>query len=235
MPLPSDRAAAARTPSFERAGVARVLPFALFILLLALRGAVPPDSGLDGRWLYGVAVAMVGGVLFLFRRDYAELARGSAPTLREALVAVAVGLAVYALWVRLVAPWMVLGAPSASFVPLDAAGAPIWPLIALRLVGAALLVPLMEELFWRSFLMRWIEDRRFGQVDPRRVGLRALLLSTFVFTLAHTQWLAAALAGLAYAGLYRWSGRLWVAVLSHAVTNAALGMHVLVTRQWQFW
>lgn len=235
MPLPSDGAAAARTPLFDRALLARVLPFALFMVLLAVRGAVPDDAGLDGRWLYGVAVLAVGGLLAFFWRRYAEFGRGSGPTLRETLAALAVGLVVYGLWVRLVAPWMVLGEPSATFRPLDAAGAPIWPLIALRFAGAALLVPVMEELFWRSFLMRWIEGGDFLRTDPRRVGLRALLLSTFVFTLAHTQWLAAVIAGLAYAGLYRWSGKLWVAVISHAATNAALGVHVVLTGQWQFW
>ncbi|WP_119153193.1 CAAX prenyl protease-related protein [Caldimonas tepidiphila] len=234
MPLPSDRASAARLSSFERPAVARVLPFALFMLLLALRGAVD-DAGLDGRWIYGVAVLVVGAALVFFRRDYVELARGSGPTLAEAAAALGVGLAVFALWVRLVEPWMVLGEPSASFVPLDAAGAVIWPLVALRLAGAALVVPLMEELFWRAFLMRWIEDRDFRRVDARRVGAKALLLSTFVFVLAHTQWLAAAIAGLAYAGLYRWSGKLWVAVIAHAVTNAALGAYVLLTGQWRFW
>jgi len=54
-------------------------------------------------------------------------------------------------------------------------------------------VPLMEELFWRSFLMRWIQAARFEAVVPQRVGLKAVLLSTFVFVLAHTLWLAAAL------------------------------------------
>lgn len=234
MSLPSDRSAPAPAFAFRRATVARVLPFALFMLLLALRGAVE-GAGLDGRWIYGLAVAVVGGTLAFFWRDYAELARGSGPTAREALLAVGVGLAVYALWVRLTAPWMVIGEPSASFVPLDAAGALVWSLVVLRFVGAALLVPLMEELFWRSFLMRWIERGDFTGVDPRRVGAKALLLSTFVFTLAHTQWLAAVIAGLAYAGLYRASGRLWVAVIAHAVTNAALGVHVVLTGQWQFW
>jgi membrane protease YdiL (CAAX protease family) len=34
------------------------------------------------------------------------------------------------------------------------------------LVVGALLVPVMEELFWRSFLMRWIEQPVFEGVDP---------------------------------------------------------------------
>ena len=108
-------------------------------------------------------------------------------------------------------------------------------LIALRLFGAVLVVPLMEELFWRSFLMRWIEHPQFERVDPARIGLRAIVLSTFVFVLAHTLWLAAAIAGLAFAWLYRREGRLASAVVAHAVTNLLLGLWVVKTGQWAFW
>ena len=114
-------------------------------------------------------------------------------------------------------------------------GALLWPLIAIRWIGATLLVPVMEELFWRSFLMRWVQNPVFEAVDPSRVGLKAIVLSTFVFTLAHTMWLAAVIAGLAYALLYRFTGKLWVAVIAHAVTNGALGIWVVRTGHWAFW
>jgi len=93
----------------------------------------------------------------------------------------------------------------------------------------------MEELFWRSFLMRWIEHPTFEATDPQRVGLKAIVLSTFVFMLAHTLWLAAIVAGLAYAWLYRRTGKLWVAVIAHGVTNGALGAWVVLTGNWAFW
>ena len=83
--------------------------------------------------------------------------------------------------------------------------------------------------------MRWIEQSVFQGVAPQRVGVRAVLLSTFVFTLAHTLWLAAAIAGVAFALLYIKTGKLWVAVIAHAVTNAALGVWVIATGNWQFW
>jgi hypothetical protein len=97
------------------------------------------------------------------------------------------------------------------------------------------LVPVMEELFWRSFLMRWIQAPQFEAVDPMRVGLRAVVLSTFVFMLAHTLWLAAILAGLAYAWLYIRAGQLWSAVIAHAVTNGLLGVWVVFSGNWGFW
>ena len=224
------------TFSLSRSAALRIAPFALFMVLLAVRGALPADqSFIDPRWVYGVTVLLCGGLLLWFWREYGELARQNLPTLAETALAVAVGLAVFWLWIVLDAPWMQFDKPTATFTPLDPQGQPIWPLIAVRWAGAALLVPVMEELFWRSFLMRWVESATFEAVDPRRVGVRAIVLSTFVFTLAHTLWLAAVIAGLAYAWLYRRTGKLWVAVIAHAVTNGVLGVWVVRTGNWAYW
>ena len=221
----------------RRAAFVRTAPFLAFMLLLGLRGAAQSMAapGFDARWLYGLSVLLVGGLLVAWWREYGELAPQTLPDAREALLAVAVGLAVFALWIMLDAPWMTLGPPTAAFLPVGADGRLDVPLIAVRWIGAALLVPVMEELFWRSFLMRWLHGWPFIGIDPRRVGLRAMVLSTFVFTLAHTLWLAAAIAGMAYAWLYRRTGRLWVPVLAHAVTNGVLGAWVIATGRWAFW
>jgi uncharacterized protein len=220
-----------------RSSLVRVVPFALFMALLALRGWMSEQSNpwFDPRWLYGATVVLVGGLLLQWRNEYGELFSQLRPDVKECALAVAVGVLVFVLWIQLDAPWMMLGEPAATFVPKAADGTLDWPLIALRWIGAALVVPVMEELFWRSFLMRWIEAPAFAGVDPRRVGVKAIVLSTFVFVLAHTAWLAAAIAGLAYAWLYVRTGKLWVPVIAHAVTNGVLGVWVVTTGQWQFW
>ena len=222
---------------FSRPTALRVLPFAVFMALLALRSMAPTDGrwGFDTQWLYGLNLLLVGGLLAACWREYGELARQNLPQPGELALSVLVGMAVFGLWIHLDAPWMQIGQPSAGFVPVDSQGRLQWPLIAVRWAGAALLVPVMEELFWRSFLMRWLQAPVFEGVDPQRVGAKAVLLSTFVFMLAHPLWLGAIVAGLAYALLYRQTGKLWTAVLAHAVTNGALGIWVVKTGQWQFW
>ena len=223
--------------NLSRAALLRLLPFVAFMALLVLRGMAPTDGrwGFDTRWLYGLNLLVVGGMLVAWRREYGELAAQNLPSAREWAWSIAVGLGVFALWIRLDAPWMQIGQPTASFVPVDPQGHLDWPLIAVRWLGAALLVPVMEELFWRSFLMRWVQAPTFEGVDPRRIGPKAVLVSTFVFVLAHPLWLAATVAGLAYVLLYRQTGKLWPAVIAHAVTNGALGLWVVMTGQWQFW
>jgi CAAX prenyl protease-like protein len=218
-----------------RGALVRVAPFALFMLLLFVRGALPTEGGsaIDARWIYGGSVVLVGGLLAWFWRDYGELTRQTLPTLKELALAVVVGLAVFVLWIHL--DDFRIGDATATFTPVDAQGRLDWPLIAVRWIGATLLVPVMEELFWRSFLMRWIDRPQFETVLPQQVTAKAILLSTFVFVLAHTLWLAAILAGLAYAVLFVRTGKLWVPIVAHAVTNGALGIWVVYTGNWAFW
>jgi len=221
----------------SRAALVRIAPFAVFVLLLALRGAVPNGGAwdLDSRWFYAWSTLLVGGMLLWFWSEYGELRAQLLPCLKEGLLAIVVGVVVFWLWTELDSPWMKLGEPAAVFRPVDVQGQLEWALIAVRWIGATLLVPVMEELFWRSFLMRWIEQPQFEAVPPQRVGLKAIVLSTFVFMLAHTLWLAAIVAGLAYAWLYVRTGKLWVPVIAHAVTNGLLGGWVVMTGNWAYW
>lgn len=229
--------------------IARALPFVLFMIMLAVRGELPADgsAGIDPRWVYGLTVLVVGASLAYFWRDYPEVGAGSGLSVGQLALAVAAGAAVFAAWIQLDYPWMQLdrlmasigmgkaGQAAATFRPIDAQGHLIWSLVVVRWIGAALLVPMMEELFWRSFLMRWVDKPEFTQVDPRGVTLKAVALSTFVFMLAHTLWLAAILAGVVYAWLYRRTGSLWAPIVAHGVTNGLLGAWVVFTGNWQFW
>jgi len=67
------------------------------------------------------------------------------------------------------------------------------------------------------------------------VTFKAMLMSSCVFAMAHTLWLAAIVAGLLYAWLYKRTGKLWAPIVAHAVTNGLLGFWVVMMGQWQFW
>jgi hypothetical protein len=213
---------------------ARVLPFALYMAFLAIEGGmVNALPGFDVRWLYPAKIVAVIAVLWYFKSSYIELfARPN--WLWAGLIAPLLGVIVFMLWINMDSGWMNLGG-GAGFDPRNPAGDFKWPLVVMRLVGAALVVPLMEELFWRSFLMRWIQEQNFMDVIPLQIGLRAILFSSVVFGLEHSLWLAGIVAGLAYAWLYRASGSLWPPIISHAITNLVLGLWVLTTGAWQFW
>lgn len=214
--------------------VVRSLPFALYIAFLALgpvlAGALP--ESVDPRHLYAVRVGVVTVALGLLWRQYEEL-KGATPSARQALLAVAVGTGVFVLWINLDAAPLVIGT-SEGFDPR--VGTEVrWALAVPRLAGAALVVPVMEELFWRSFVLRWLERQTFLDVDPGSIGWRALVISSAIFAVEHHLWLAGLLAGLAYGWLYMRTGSLWAAILAHAVTNGLLGVWVLTTGAWELW
>jgi CAAX prenyl protease-like protein len=220
-----------------RGGIlARILPFAVYIAVLAagpiLRNTLP--AGWDGRWLYALQIGVVIFALAWFARAYEEL-RPPALGWRDALEAVIVGVAVFALWINVDFSWAMLGEPDTGFDPRANGGGIDWALVAIRIFGAAAVVPIMEELFWRSFIMRWIDNPRFMELPASATSWRALALSSILFGIEHNLWLAGILAGLAYGGLYLRSEKLWSPIVAHAVTNLLLGVWVVATASWSFW
>jgi hypothetical protein len=213
--------------------LARAAPFGAFIVALALRGALQDATYLDGRWLYLLQLIGAVALLLLFTGCYDELRRPVSP--KAALVSCFVGLVVFWIWIRATLPWMSIGTSAASFEPIDVQGGLRWDLIGMRLAGAVVIVPVMEELFWRSFLMRWIDRRDFLALPPGRSSFSALLVSSGAFALAHQLWLAGLIAGLSYGWIYRRTANLWLSILAHAATNLMLGLWVIDQRAWSFW
>ncbi|MHB1098808.1 MAG: CAAX prenyl protease-related protein [Burkholderiales bacterium] len=218
----------------------RILPFALYMLVLAGESGISflADQGwiavFDMRWLYLLRILAAGVGLAYCWRHYRELDGIGKLNLRDWVMAVGCGLIVFVLWINLDQPWASMGA-STGFKPIDASGLLDVPLVVLRIAGAVLIVPIIEELFWRSFIMRWIKHKDFLSVSPRVVGMGAYVISAALFASEHTLLLAGLLAGLVYGALYMYTSRLWVPVIAHAVTNGVLGFWILNTGHWEFW
>jgi len=213
--------------------LARSIPFAIYLAFLAIAPGLVAYLP-DGRWLYLVKVASVAIALYLMWPQFKELRHTRSSSIRDWLLALAIGVAIFVLWINLDQPWARIG-ESTGFDPRNATGEINYPLAAIRIAGASLVVPVMEELFWRSFIMRWIEQTEFRSLAPQAVAWRGLLVSSVLFGFEHNLWLAGILAGLAYGLLYIRSGNLWSPIIAHAVTNCLLGCWVLYSGNWQFW
>jgi hypothetical protein len=107
--------------------------------------------------------------------------------------------------------------------------------LVVRFWGLVVIVPVMEELFWRSFLIRYLTDQDFTAVPIGHYSVAAFWLVAGFSGLAHPEWLVAMVASAAYSWLLRATGSLFATVAAHAVTNAALGIYVLVSHDWQYW
>ena len=219
--------------------IARAAPFLLFIAMLMLGSALPPVVTVFGvevfkTWLVVARGAVVALALLWFWRGYAELHPPAPSRASDWLLAIAVGAGLFLAWIAIDQDWAVLSR-SPGYTPVRADGSVDWVQALARLTGFALVVPVMEELFWRSLVLRWIARHEFQSLAPREAGWRAFLITTALFAVEHDRWFAGALAGAGYNWLYMRSGNLWVPIAAHAVTNGVLGLWVLQTGRWEFW
>ena len=213
--------------SLLRAAVPYVLPFGLFAVLTYASGLADLHPAVG----YAVKTVLVAGCLIYFLPAYKGEIR-----FHIRLVDIAAGILVFLVWIGLEGLYPQLGSP-AGFNPWAISGGPVSATasIAIRLLGAALVVPVMEELFWRSFAMRFLIDSNFRAVALGRFTLFSFLLVSLAFGLEHHRWLPGILAGLVYGGLLCRSRNLFSPILAHAVTNLLLGLYVVLTQSWQFW
>jgi CAAX prenyl protease-like protein len=213
-----------------------VLPMGAFLALTSAEGNVP--AGHAPGWypcLYTVKVAVVAWVAWACRSTWRDLR--PLPGAVGAVAAVALGLAVTAVWVGLDGhyPKLVFLGSRTAFDPNVLGAAGKWAFVAVRMVGLVVLVPLVEELFWRSFVWRWLIDSDIRRVPVGRPSALAAVATSVLFALAHPEWLPAVLTGFAWAGLLVKTKSLSACVLSHAVANLALGIYVLSAGQWRYW
>lgn len=220
------------------AAIVRSLPFAIYIFFLIFDNQLANFFALvlpDCRWLYAIKVTLVAYMLSKFWRHFTELHESVKLNANLYYISIFAGVFVFIFWIAPYPSWA-MTADSSGFSPTRADGRGLdIPLLLMRMAGAALVVPLMEELFWRSFLMRWFQNKNFLSVNPATIGLFAFLSTAILFALEHSLWLAGLLAGLVFGGLYKLTRSLWAPIIAHAVTNGLLGIWVVYTENWRYW
>ena len=205
-----------------------IVPFAIYIGLSLLASQFENGT----YFIYPIKTIAVAISLYLYRKNYNELY--SKINLKSIVIALFVGVIVFFVWILPEGYYPVLG--ESQFDPFQFKNrSVVFFLIAFRLVGASLVVPVFEELFWRSFLIRWIINQDFKKVSIGAFTLSSFLIVTIFFGLEHHRWLVGIGAGAIYNGLLYQQKNIWPCIIAHGITNLALGIYVLMTQQWGFW
>ena len=208
-----------------------VVPFIIFLALTEAARYFPSHA----HFLYIIKTFMVGGLLWFWRHSYA-----SDFTLKmsygDFIAAVAAGLIVLAIWILPDKLFPQYGTdevfnPFSFNIPQFAA----YALIAVRLIGAAIVVPVMEELFWRSFLLRYLVNPDFKKVSLGTFSWFSFVAVVILFGVEHHRLVQGVIAGVFYTALVIHQKSLRVCILAHGVTNLGLGFYVIVTQSWEFW
>ncbi len=182
-------------------------------------------------WVMPLQTLVCGWMLWRWWPHY-ELRLPARP-----IFTIAIGLLVLGLWI---APQELLHAEPRmdGFDPgFFGEGAAWWINVLVRFVRLVIVVPLVEEIFWRGFLLRYLVHEDFTKVPFGKFTWLSFAVVTLGFTFEHSQadWPAAALAGALYNIVAYRTRSLAACVLAHAITNLALGLYVLRTGQWGFW
>lgn len=173
--------------------------------------------------------------LFLCRRAYTELCWADLKRRGQTLGSIALGLAVFVLWINMDWTFGALSEPP-GFNPGVFSNPNLrLAMTGIRIGSAVLIVPIMEEIFWRSFILRYVINPDFAKVPLGTFTWVSFLTGAVLFGLAHHFILAGIMAGMAYSWLLYRTRSLAQCVLAHAVTNLALAAFVLNTEKWWFW
>lgn len=228
---------AVTNPPERRKLTAYVAPMAVFILSLALVGPIKKLGGsfwlqAPEFWLYPAQTLVCAALLWWFRREY-NFRRGAG-----LLLTLAIAIGVFVLWIS---PQAFFGfeARADGFNPdlLAANPAAYWATIIFRFLRLVIVVPLVEEIFWRGFLLRYFINEKFERVPLGSFSWLSFVVVTLGFTFAHSpaDWVAAAITGMLYNVVAYRTKSLASCVLAHAVTNLLLGIWIMQTKQWGFW
>lgn len=195
-------------PLRQDPAAAQILPFAIFMLTAVIVPAISQTPAM----LYPVRVMVLAVAVGLFwpiyRRLPWRLDRGR--TVRAVLG----GLAISLLWVAVPVP------PSDGPPPygsLSGTAVPLW--FAFRGIGTVLLVPLVEEMFFRLYL----ESTLRGSAPDRPATLARTVLAALatagLFAALHDRWAEAFVAGLILSWVVRRTGGIVAGIVAHAVAN----------------
>lgn len=231
----------------------RVVPFAIFLVLTVCQGRFGATSQ---YWFYLGKVLVGAWTIWLMRPFVPEM------RWHVSWEAVAVGIGVFFMWVALdpfypsveqiqqnyLCPLLKkLGLESWCPEPSEArppwnpfASYPTnhqlaWFIAVGRIFGSTLVVPPLEEVFYRSFVYRYIIRPDFKNVPLNEFRPGPFLIAAVVFGFAHVEWLAGILCAFVYHGLIIRKNRLGDAMVAHAITNFLLGLWVVLKGDWHFW
>lgn len=211
-----------------------VVPFIAFLAFLALDRYLP----FPAEWVQAIRFVAVFALL-------AVLSRGVIVwRLSNFIGSVVLGVAVFVIWVGPDILWpayresplfhnSIVGAPRSSI----AAGIKTSVIfITFRVLSSVVNVPVLEELFWRGWLMRWLIAKDFRKTPLGTYTAQSFWLVAALFASEHgSYWDVGFIAGI----LYNWwmvrTKSLADCMLAHAVTNACLAAYVLARDQWQYW
>ncbi|MBD3248891.1 CAAX prenyl protease-related protein [Candidatus Woesearchaeota archaeon] len=200
-----------------------LLPFAAYMFVPFIAGLFLADQYLS----YTLKVLITGGFLLYYIKDYREL------KFRLDFLAIALGIIIFIIWIGLEGIYPLLSI--SSFNPYNLSNVLVIPMIVIRLIGAVFIASFVEELFIRSFLIRFFIDTDFEKVPIGKYTFFSFAVTVLFFGLSHNRWLPGLITGAILTLLLYKRKNIGSCIIAHAAANLCLGVYVLATQSWIFW
>ncbi len=206
----------------------RVVPFAIYAVLTALQG-----HGDFRYWSYIGKTCVAAWILWDIRPLVPEM------RWNISWEAVVVGVGIFVVWIGLDGYYPRLSSLDAGanpFLNFGGGSALTWLYISVHILGMTLIVPPVEEIFYRSFLYRYFVNTNFLEMPLNQYHGLSFFVTSIIFGVMHPdRWLAGIICGLAFQALVIRKNRLGDAMTAHAITNCLLGLWIVWKHEWSFW
>jgi CAAX prenyl protease-like protein len=211
-----------------------VVPFGVFMVLIAVQQYVP----LPQTWEFAARCMILTAVLWYFSREVISF------QLQRPWMSLALGVAVFFLWIGpdFLFPgyrqhWLFTNSITGQVkTALDASSQTDPGALFFRVLRAVILVPVIEELFWRAWALRWVARNDFEAMPLGTYTQTSFLIVAVLFAAEHGPFWE---VGLACGLIYNWwmgkTKSLGDLILTHAVTNGCLCIYVLTAKKWEYW
>jgi CAAX prenyl protease-like protein len=211
-----------------------IAPFLTFIAMLAIQ----KNLAFLGDWEYAVRVVIVGASIWFFSRRVLDF------KVRYWAGSLGIGIAAFLLWIApdtLFPGWRqhwlftnsIMGEVRVS-LSAEQLSSPL--LLLFRTISAALMVPILEELFWRAWMLRWLVKTDFESLPMGSADRQSFWIVAALFAVEHgPYWEVGLLTGVMWNWWMMRTKSLGDLIFVHAVTNLILSLYVIWSKQWHFW
>lgn len=185
-------------------------------------------------WIYFAKIAVVVAALIWARPTWKDIKWEP----KQIPLAAVLGLVLFAVWVGIekYIQYPHLGDRSA-YNPWEKVSDPALrsAFVAVRFFGLVLVVPFMEELFWRSFGLRYATQTDFKALPIGKFSMAGALITCAIFAIAHPEWAPALIFAAAMTVLVSRTQSVFACFVAHLMTNLALGIYVVTQGAWALW
>ncbi|MFH1399782.1 MAG: CAAX prenyl protease-related protein [Candidatus Woesearchaeota archaeon] len=183
-----------------------ILPFLIYVLLPLL----------GGFWVYLLTILLVGGLLAFYWQAYKVKTRLD-------LLTVVSGALIFGFWILLKDFELM---KIESFVPGNLFE------VGFKLLAMSTVVPAIEEIFTRGFLIRYFAAKDWHKVEVGRFTWLSFIVTVLFFGFSHNRWLAGLVVGVILNLLFYRTKRLGNCIVAHSIANLLLGLYVIFTQSW---